>query len=128
MAPKVFRGWKRVGQTKKLVGHACQMMPNEFAKCLFAVLHGQHEVLHGNWELIARTTTLKRSPFSLGRRKNKNEFDLDDYVCPMNSNEKLFGSMLLNGAENRTEEEKFLMKEMVLKNDKILESMPASNV
>ncbi|XP_055947811.1 liprin-beta-2-like isoform X2 [Argiope bruennichi] len=76
----------------------------------------------------AKVKTLKRSPFSLGRKKNKNEFDLDDFVCPMNSNEKLFGSMLLNGAENRTEEEKFLMKEMVLKNDKILESMPASNV
>ncbi|CAL1291477.1 unnamed protein product [Larinioides sclopetarius] len=76
----------------------------------------------------AKVKTVKRSPFSLGRRKNKNEFDLDDYVCPMNTTEKLFGSMLLNGAENRTEEEKFLMKEMVLKNDKILESMPASNV
>ncbi|GFQ74570.1 liprin-beta-1 [Trichonephila clavata] len=77
----------------------------------------------------AKVKTIKRSPFSLGRKKNKNEFDLEDYVCPMNFSEKLFGgSMILNGSENRTEEEKFLMKEMVLKNDKILESMPASNV
>lgn len=77
----------------------------------------------------AKVKTLKRSPFLLGRKKNRNEFDLEDYVCPMNFSEKLFGgSMILNGTENRTEEEKFLMKEMVLKNDKILESMPASNV
>ncbi|GIX96650.1 liprin-beta-1 [Caerostris extrusa] len=77
----------------------------------------------------AKVKPFKRSPFSLGRKKSKYELELEDYVCPMNSN-GYGGSVLLGGTENRTEEEKFLMKEMVLKNDKreILDSMPASNV
>ncbi|KAG8196341.1 hypothetical protein JTE90_013825 [Oedothorax gibbosus] len=71
----------------------------------------------------AKVKSLKRSPFSLVKRKNK-ELDPEDYVCPLSGE----GLLLLSSQQNRTEEEKFLMKEMVLKNEKILDKMPASNV
>ncbi|XP_015930223.2 liprin-beta-2 [Parasteatoda tepidariorum] len=69
----------------------------------------------------AKFKNVKRGgPFSLGRKRNKVE-----YVCPLNFD---LGSSLLMLNDNRTEEEKFLMKEMVLKNETVLENMPASNV
>ncbi|XP_054713299.1 liprin-beta-2-like isoform X2 [Uloborus diversus] len=77
----------------------------------------------------AKVKVIKKSHFSIMKKKNKNEFALDDYVCPMNFSEKMFGnSAPTNGSKNGLEEEKFLMKEGVLKNENLLESMPASNV
>ncbi|XP_035208987.1 liprin-beta-2-like isoform X2 [Stegodyphus dumicola] len=76
----------------------------------------------------AKVKAIRRSHFSLMKKKNKNELAFEDYVCPLNFSEEMCGSIITpNGSQNYSEE-KFLMKEIVLKNDKILESMPASNV
>lgn len=50
----------------------------------------------------------KRSPFSslVKRRTKSGEFEMDDYVCP------LADKLLFSSQQNRTEEEKFLMKEV----------------
>lgn len=46
------------------------------------------------------------------KKKNKNELAFEDYVCPLNFSEKIFGTTTLTNGHNTSEEEKFLMKEV----------------